>query len=270
MFTTITYLHQTDPQYVLLAPRKKLKISEGLRRQLAELVVTRCSPDFTRRKVPTKTARKYIPDHLTEWGTVQIMKGGDRIKGHALMNPTKPARRTCCFIRVSDLTSPSQLITYGVSQYESLVDKNASNNLPEDLVLKTSFAQLLRVVQLDLPPSRELYHSNPEILLLAHVTTCNATKNSNGQWGYSTMGKTHFIDLNLVQCSVGRVLDREWWTFVDRSGPTAHIEIASPATSSQSSITDISTSSGLSSNPSSSSMSSEMSEDSPLHQSPRC
>jgi hypothetical protein len=78
-----------------------LKINEGLRRQLADLIVTRCSPDFGMRKVPTATARKYIPDQLTEWGRVQLADGGDRIKGHALVNEDTPTRRTCCFVRVS-------------------------------------------------------------------------------------------------------------------------------------------------------------------------
>jgi len=82
------YLH-----YTLLAPRKRLKINEGLRRQLADLIVTRCSPDSGTRKIPTTTARNYIPDQLTEWGRAQLAGGGDRIKGHALINENRPARR---------------------------------------------------------------------------------------------------------------------------------------------------------------------------------
>lgn len=121
-------------------------------------------------------------------------------------------------------------------KYESLVDRNTSNNLPEDLVMETFFVQLLRIIRLDLPPSSELYCSKPKTLLLAHVVTCNATQNEDGQWEYSTMGKTHFIDLNLIQCSVGQALDRGKWKIIDRSEPTAHIKIASPASSSQSSI----------------------------------
>jgi len=90
-------------------------------------------------------------------------------------------------------------------KYESLVDTNASNNLPEDLVIETFFAQLLRIIQLDLPPSADLYHPRAETVLLAHVKTCNATRDEDDLWEYSTMGKSHFIDLNSVQCSVGRV-----------------------------------------------------------------
>ncbi|KAF9649280.1 hypothetical protein BDM02DRAFT_3233041 [Thelephora ganbajun] len=148
------------------------------------------------------------------------------------------------------------------------MDNNASNDLPEDLVVETSFTQLLCIVQLDLPPSPELYHPKVETVLLAHVVTCNTTRNEDHQWEYSTMGKTHFIDLNSIQCSVGRVLDRGKWRFIDRSGPTAHIKIASPATSSQSSITVASTSDGFESGSSSSNGSTRMSEDSSPLRSP--
>ena len=53
----------------------------------------------------------------------------------------------------------------------------------------------------------------------------------------------HLIDLNTIVCVVGRVRDRGHWTFVDRSGPTAHVKMASPPPSSQGSdCTDFSTS----------------------------
>ena len=188
---------------------------------------------------------------------------GDVVRGYLLMNENRPARRACCFVRVSDSVSCASTTNSPIQlKYESLVDKNASNNLPEDLIMETFFAQLLRIVRLDLPPSPELYRLKSETVLLAHIVTCNATQNEDHQWEYSVMGKTHFIDLNLVQCSVGRVFDRGKWKFIDRSGPTAHIEIASPVTSSQSSITDISMSEGFESDPSSGG-STRMSEGSP-------
>jgi len=92
--------------------------------------------------------------------------------------------------------------------------------------------------------------------------TCNVIQTKNGLWEYSIMGKSHFIDLNLVQCSVGQVRDQGKWRFINRSGHTAHIEVASPATLAQSSITDILTSDGFESNSSSGNGSTGMSEDS--------
>ena len=53
----------------------------------------------------------------------------------------------------------------------------------------------------------------------------------------------HFIDLNTIVCIVGRVYNRGRWSFVDRSGPTVHVKMATSSLSSQSSdVTDFSTS----------------------------
>ena len=43
----------------------------------------------------------------------------------------------------------------------------------------------------------------------------------------------HFIDLKAIACVVGRVYDQGCWSFIDRSGPMAHIEMASPPSLSQ-------------------------------------
>jgi len=77
-----------------------------------------------------------------------------------------------------------------------------------------------------------------------HIKTCEATENEDSFWEYSTMKPSpHFADLKTIVCVVGHIHDQGHWTFIDRSGPTAHVEMASPPLSSQSSdITDFSTS----------------------------
>jgi hypothetical protein len=122
------------------------------------------------------------------------------------------------------------------SKYECLVDRNADNNGPEDLIQQTFFGELQRVVQLNLPKSFEIYHPQDETILLAHIKTCDVTENEDGFWEYSTMKPSpHFMDLKTIACVVGRVYDRGRWTFIDRSRPTAGVEMASPPSSSQSS-----------------------------------
>lgn len=136
------------------------------------------------------------------------------------------------------------LVSPSISKYECLVDRNANNDEPEDLVQQSFFGELQRVVQLDLPKSLEIHLPEGETILLAHIKTCDATENEDGFWEYSTMKPSpHFMDLKTVVCVVGRVFDRGRWTFIDRSGPTAHIEMATPSSSSQASdVTDFSTS----------------------------
>ena len=129
-------------------------------------------------------------------------------------------------------------------KYECLVDRNANNNRPEDLVQQTFFGELQRVVQLNLPKSSKIHQPQDETVLLAHIQTCDATENEDHFWEYSAMRPSlHFIDLKAIACVVGRVYDRGRWSFIDRSGPTAHVEMASPPSSSQcSNVTDFSTS----------------------------
>ena len=136
------------------------------------------------------------------------------------------------------LVSPNSL------KYECLIDQNADNDGPEDLIQQTFFGELQRVVQLDLPKSSEIHHPQAKTILLTHIKTCEATKNEDGFWEYSTIKPSpHFVDLNTIVCVVGRIHDRGHWTFIDRSGPTAHVEMVSLPSSSQSSdITDFSTS----------------------------
>ena len=37
-------------------------------------------------------------------------------------------------------------------------------------------------------------------------------------------GYTELIDISAIQCLVGRVFDRGWWTIMDRSGKLARAE----------------------------------------------
>ena len=71
------------------------------------------------------------------------------------------------FILVHSVTSLTP------SKYECLVDRNAENNEPEDLIQQTFFGELQRVVQLNLPQSLEIHQPQDETVLLAHIKTCD-------------------------------------------------------------------------------------------------
>jgi hypothetical protein len=248
----------------MLDPKRTLPVDAALTRQLIDLIVTRCSPDSVDQKIPAAIARKYVPGQLTEWGGVQIYDTGDRANGRAHRRP-ESSTRDSCFVRVRPKYSPSFFVSRTSLKYECLVDCNADNEGPEDLIRETFFGELQRVVQLDLPKSSELHHYQDETILLAHVRTCNAIENDDGFWEYTSINHSpHFVDLKTIACVVGRVHDRGRWTFVDRSGSTAHAKMASPPSSSQcSDVTDFSTSDESDSSPGSLSEGSLMSGSSP-------
>lgn len=126
-------------------------------------------------------------------------------------------------------------LTYGqttystiLSQYQLRVDKNARHkNLPTQFVDCDFFGQLLRLVVLSLAPSsfRELGLQDPETLILAVIRTVKITqRHSLGVHFYEQDGPVEVVDLNAVQCVVGRVRDRGRWAIIDRSGALAQIQ----------------------------------------------
>ena len=181
-----------------------------------------------------------------------------------------PQRGTAALSRYVVIRSLSFLNLPASLKYECLVDRNTDNDGPEDPVQQTFFGELQRVVRLNLPQSLEIHQPRDETVLLAHVLTCDATENEDGLWEYSTMKTApNFVDLGAIACVVGQVYDRGRWTFVDRSGPTAHVEMASPSSSSEcSDVTDFSTSDESDSGSESSSESSPRSNFSPANGSP--
>ena len=141
-----------------------------------------------------------------------------------------------CSSMSSSVFHPSLISLSSSLKYKCLIDCNANNNGPKDLVQQTFSGKLQHVVQPDLPRSLKIYLPKDKTILLAYVKTCDTTENEDGFWEYTTMKPSpHFMDLKTIICIIGRVFDWGCWTFINRSGPTAHIKMATPSSSSQSS-----------------------------------
>ena len=72
-------------------------------------------------------------------------------------------------------------------------------------------------------PSATPPELNPQTLLLAVIRTCTIEDDHNRLdiHYYRNHGRTEVVDLNMIQCCVGRVKDRGRFAIVDRSGPLA-------------------------------------------------
>jgi hypothetical protein len=122
------------------------------------------------------------------------------------------------------LTLPNLVCYY---QYEATVDHNAkAKNKPPDMVLKMFFGELQWVVKIDVPATPQLNLKEPQTLFFASVKQCNAIQSREGFWEYTKLGGLEAVDIGLVQCVVGRILDRGKWVIIDRSGERAHANIA--------------------------------------------
>ena len=106
--TTFAEMSTKDYNYVLLPPQRKLEIDSRLRKKLAAALVTRYSPDDPQMKIPIKTASKYVPVIVHQWGQAQIRDGGDRFKCRALLKGQRHAR-DCTYVKVS---APHPLFPY--------------------------------------------------------------------------------------------------------------------------------------------------------------
>ena len=92
-------------------------------------------------------------------------------------------------------------------------------------MLNTFFGELQRIVKIDVPATPQLNLKEPQTLFFAIIKQCNAARTKDGFWEYTTLGGLEAVDLGLVQCLVGRVLDRGKWVIIDRSGDRAHADI---------------------------------------------
>jgi hypothetical protein len=86
------------------------------------------------------------------------------------------------------------------------------------MVKKMFFAELHRLVRLEISASEDLHLREREEVFLALVKTCKAEQNQHGHWRYSDLGGLEFIDLSTIVCTVGRVYNRGAWYIIDRNG----------------------------------------------------
>jgi hypothetical protein len=107
-------------------------------------------------------------------------------------------------------------------KYEQLVDIYAHRHTVESVFRpKAFYGRLEHLVALTLPPIPRFKLRQSETLFLAAVTLCKIEQeNVNGldMHLYSQDGPLEVIDLDCVQCLVGRVFSRGKWTIFDRSG----------------------------------------------------
>ena len=95
-----------DSDYILLPPKRKLKINSRLHKKLAAALVTRYSPNNPQMKILMATASKYIQKSVCQWGQAQIRNGGNWFKCRVLL---KGQKHTCdsTYVKLSTFHLPS-------------------------------------------------------------------------------------------------------------------------------------------------------------------
>jgi len=105
-------------------------------------------------------------------------------------------------------------------QYEMLVDRNARYpKRPVMLEPQTFFGQLQHIFVIRLKASPVVGLSEDTTLILAAIRACADAKlkAENNIYYYSREGHLEVVDMECVQCLVGRVKDGNSWAIIDRS-----------------------------------------------------
>jgi hypothetical protein len=158
---------------------------------------------------------------ITQYGRVCRLEGGDLMIGRDLVKKTEDSR-DASFVRAeSYLLSIYPISEHSLFQYTQYVDRYARHRRKTpDFEEKVFFGQLKRILILDLPPARELHLAKPTTVILALIQEVKATLR-DGIYYYKEFGVDEVVDLNTVQCVVGRIEDRGEWAIVDRSDSMA-------------------------------------------------
>ena len=69
---------------------------------------------------------------------------------------------------------------------------------------------------MELPSSQQLNLDEPTTVIIALIREAKATLR-NGIYYYKNFGVDEVVDLNVLQCVVGRIRDRDEWAVIDRS-----------------------------------------------------
>jgi hypothetical protein len=77
-----------------------------------------------------------------------------------------------------------------------------------------------------MPATQDLRLDSPETVILASIKNCPVERQNDLDMHYyrNVDGYTELVDIAAIQCLVGRVFDRGWWTIIDRSGKLARSE----------------------------------------------
>ncbi|RDX48609.1 hypothetical protein OH76DRAFT_1520526 [Lentinus brumalis] len=190
----------TDPQCVLVFPFEVRQLTNT-----QETAIARCLTALYGKGI--KTTRKVIPAAVEHAGKLRIPGGGDTI--HA-----------CCMVK-----RPRDGRDASFVRYQKLVDRRAHNHrATPDFEIKDFWGQVqnIFILRLDTNAAQALGLDAPRVLFLAEITRCRVEAFDDlGNRYYKDMGATEVVDLNAIQCVVGRIKDRKQWAIIDRSGPLA-------------------------------------------------
>jgi hypothetical protein len=111
---------------------------------------------------------------------------------------------------------------HSLLQYTQFVDRNVRHmRKTPDFEEQNFFGQLGRILVLELPSAPKLHLAEPTTVIVAVIREVKA-KLMDGIYYYKEFGADEVVDLETIQCVVGRIKDRGKWALIDRSDSVAN------------------------------------------------
>ncbi|KAF8760215.1 Transposase family tnp2 [Rhizoctonia solani] len=189
------------PLVFLLSPHSKhLRVDRQLRRQIIRYLTT-CF------EILSSEAEAIIPEELEQWGRLRIGNGGDEVHARGF-HKLRPDGRDAAFVR-----------------YQLMVDQDANDiNAAPRFEEESQYGELQHIFVLTIPPStRNInpHRTKKRHLLLAQLyevpVEIDETDEYKVIWYKGKLGSGEVVDVQTIQCSVGRIKDGNVWWIVDRS-----------------------------------------------------
>jgi hypothetical protein len=105
------------------------------------------------------------------------------------------------------------------------VDRNERNHRAEpEMVDRNFWGQLLKILVIELDEEQAALLGQPTArpVALAIIRRVDAKKNQHGIVSYKHEQQVDVVDLNSLQCVVGRMHYMGQWIVIDRSDPQVH------------------------------------------------
>ncbi|EKM74305.1 hypothetical protein AGABI1DRAFT_48245, partial [Agaricus bisporus var. burnettii JB137-S8] len=185
--------HHSYPSYKLCPPKRVELVPPSLRAKIYATLATR----FNTTKAAVEGTIN-LDQPILQYGTVVRLEG-DSMKAADLSSSREDGR---------DATH---------IKYVQLVDRHARCSRREaEFDEQEFYGQLKRILVLELPPLPRFSLNTPTTIFFAVVQRLNTVAEHNNIY-YRDVGPIEVIDLNTVECLVGRVWDQNLWAIVDRS-----------------------------------------------------
>jgi hypothetical protein len=197
---------------MLATPRRCEILPPPIRNKVWACLATR----FNVQKKDVQSIFK-LDQPITQYGRVCGLDGGDRMIGRHFVKKSEDSR-DASFVRVEySLSFHISYAEHSLLQYTQFVDRHVRHmRKSPDFEQQDFFGQLGRILVLELPSAPKLHLAEPTTVIVAVIREVKA-KLMDGIYYYEKYGLDEVVDLETIQCVVGRIKERGKWALIDRS-----------------------------------------------------